>query len=120
MLKQLKLFFLCALSCFLLAVFFELNYYDNVYLLRIRKYVPSSPVCQCQKQDCLTDIIQMLRIASLNDTEDDRDLNLRALDMLISTVQTYVTSKNIYKRLDVTLNEELNKLDELRNEIRNR
>ena len=120
MLKQLKLFFLCALSCFLLAVFFELNYYDSVYLLRIRKYVPSSPVCQCQKQDCLTDIIQMLRIASLNDTEDDRDLNLRALDMLISTVQTYVTSKNIYKRRDVTLKEELNKLDELRNEIRNR
>ena len=89
--RQLKIFFLGALSCFLLTVLFELNYCDKVYLLTVGKVWHSPfPVCKCPKADCFTEIIKVLKTASLNDTKEGRDLNLKALDILISTVQKFV------------------------------
>ena len=57
---------------------------------------------------------------SLNETEKDEDLNLKALDLLTSTIQTYVMSNSIHRRGIRDLEGQLQKLEELRNEIRKR
>ena len=117
-----KLIFFCALSCFLLALFIEVKYYDSFYLLRIKQCAPVSTVHQGGKHDCLNGIIQMLKIVSLNGTNKDNDLNLKALDLLTSTIQNYILANSIQRTglRDIDLDGELHKLEELRNEIRNR